>query len=131
MTLVLPTPVGSAADGWRLANWTSYSAVSAAAAGGVCSASFDNLDPDEMWLVDRAVVSCPTGTAATELRLYDGAPDVSRLLSGTDRGSFDEADYPTGLLVEGGRSLVAQWTNVPDGAVGQIRVQVRAFRRSS
>jgi hypothetical protein len=129
VALVLPTPVGGAADGWQLVTRTHYPAVSEPAVAGSCIAMFDQLDQDELWLLDRAVISCPAGDDATELRLYDGDPDPARYLSGSDRGTFDEADYPPGLLVEGSRQLVAQWTNVPNGAVGRIRVQVQVYRR--
>lgn len=128
--LILPTSLPAGAAGWQLVTWTHYAATSTAAAGGVADAYFDQLDHDELWLVDRAVISCPGGDDTTELRLYDGEPAVSRLLSGSDRGTFDEADYPPGVLVEGTRQLVARWSSVPDGAVGSIRVQVRVMRRT-
>lgn len=102
----------------------------AGAFGGVVTATFDQLGTDELWLIDRAVISC-TSTSTTSLRLYDTTADPNRLLSGSDRGSYDEADYPGGLLLEAGNQLVAVWSGASAGAVGTISVQVREFRRAS
>lgn len=100
---------------------------SAAAADGYARATGPQLDLSELWLVDRAVVSCTSGTA-TELRLYESQESPAALLSGTPLGNFDEAEYPGGMLVESGRELVAVWSNATAGAVGTLNLQVRVMR---
>lgn len=127
-SLVLPYPVGGEAAGWTLTTYTRYTAVSKPAAGGLCLAEFDQLEPEELWLIDHAVIHCTSSTASS-LRLYEGDPAVARLLDGTDNGNFMVGDWPAGLLIEPSRRLVAQWSGASAGAVGTLRIQVRVLRK--
>jgi hypothetical protein len=132
MTVVLPTSV-SAAGGWQLADWTDPVRTSGAAAGGTMQVEFPQLDVEELWLIDRAVIQC-TSTTDTKLRLYASNAGAPGLLSGSDSdastGNFDEAEYPQGLLLRPGQLLLAVWTGASDGARGTIRLQARVYRRT-
>jgi hypothetical protein len=127
VTIPLPTSISTASQ-WEIVGWRRFSAKSPAAVGSSCTALLPQLSSGEMWLVDRAVVTC-TSAAATSVRLYDSSPDPNRLLSGSNSGNFDEADYPAGLLVESGSQLIAVWSNATAGAVGTINVQARVLRQ--
>lgn len=127
MSFVLPTPVGSA-SGWQLTDYRQLTYVSGPAIGGTMTAYADQLDVDVMWLVDRAVVSS-TSTAQTAARHYNGSTGAGRLLSGTNSGNYDEADYPNGLLVPAGGQLLTVWTLADAGAVGTVNLQVRELRQ--
>jgi hypothetical protein len=127
MTFTLPTPVGSA-SGWQLTDYRQLSYTTGPAAGGTTTAYADQLDVDVMWLVDRAVVFS-TSTNPSAVRLYNGSAGAGRLLSGSNSGNYDEADYPNGLLVPAGGQLLAVWTLADDGAVGTLNLQVRELRQ--
>jgi hypothetical protein len=62
----------------------------------VCAAQLPQLDPDELWLVDHAVIAC-TSTTPTAVRLYADSIDPLYLLDGSSAGGFDVADWPNGL----------------------------------
>jgi hypothetical protein len=130
VTIPLPQPIPTAA-GWQFMGWRRFSARTPAAAAGTGTArvALDQLGTDELWLIDRAVVTS-TSTSTTSVRHYDTSADAGRLLSGTDRGNYDEAEYPGGLLMESGSQLLTVWTGVTDGAVGTVNVQVRRYQRA-
>lgn len=126
MTLILPQPVPAAA-GWQLADFRPRVVLtSPPAAGGKARAEGPQLGVDELWLIDHMVCSI---TAPGQLRLYDSQEGPGFLLDGTETGSFDVADWPTGLQLAPSGFLLAVWTGVPDGAVGTIAAQVRVMRQ--
>jgi hypothetical protein len=126
--VVLPTSTASAAAQWQLADWIQPQASSPPAAAGLATIELDQLDPDVMWLVDRAVVAC-TSTAKTAVRFYDTSVMPLALLDGSAAGNFDVTEYPQGLLVRPSRSLVAQWTGATAGAIATVTLQARVYRR--
>jgi len=127
MTLPYGLPT---ATGWALSDYITRTVTSSpAGADGLAVATAEQLDPDELWLIDRAVVSC-TSVADTALRLYDSQVSAGFLLSGSRTGNFDEADYPTGLQLQPLRQLVAVWTGATPGAVGTINLQARRMLRT-
>jgi hypothetical protein len=127
MSVALPFSVPTSA-GWQLADTKWVRRRSAAAAGGVATIDVGQLGSEEMWLLDHAVVQC-TSSASTRLRLYETVVDPLQLLDGSDKGNFDVADWPAGLLLSPGTSLVAQWTGAAAGAVAALTLQVRVLRR--
>lgn len=127
MSVILPTSTLTAAA-WQLGDWRELQLRTDAAAGGVATLEAPQVPDSELWLIDRAVVACDS-TSATQLRLYVNHVNAQSLRDGTSRGNFDVTEYPQGLLVRGGNSLVAQWTGASDGAVGVLTVQVRVYRR--
>lgn len=127
---LLPTAAAAPIAQWTLQDWGAPTRASAPAkADGVARVEFDQLDTDVQWLIDRAVVSCTSGSL-TSCRLYDTDTSPTNLLSGTASGNFDEAEYPAGLLVREMRRLVVVWTGCDVGAVGSVRLQTRVMRRT-
>lgn len=129
---VLPSPLPTGASSWAVVDYRRETLTSGAATaevgGDTVTAYGSQLEQDEMWLVDRAVASCAPADDDTALRIYEGAVSPGRLLSGTRAGGFDEAEYPTGLLVQSGTQLLAVWSGVPAGGVGTLNLQVRVLR---
>lgn len=84
------------------------------------------VDPGNMWAIQRAVVTS-SSTSAPQVRLYDSPVTVPvNLLSGSNAGNYDEADYPAGpgLLVDQSRQLVAVFTGCDPGAACTVRFQI-------
>lgn len=128
MAVILPHSV-AAASAWSLSDFVSLQRRSEPAAGGVCTVDFGQLDGDERWLIDHAVIVCDSATP-TSLRLYQSSVADQALLDGSAAGNFDVADWPNGLAVEPSQSLVARWTGASAGARGVLTLQARVLRRS-
>jgi hypothetical protein len=128
---ILPTAVPGGGSGWQYLGYKDPSPVlvtpPAAAGSGTMRVVGAQVPPQEQWVIDRAVVSS-TSTSTTSVRLYDGSVAPGLLLSGSNAGNYDEADYPAGLLLGATSQLLVVWTGAGDGAVGTIRLQVRAYR---
>lgn len=77
------------------------------------------------WIVERAVIGCD-GDGLPEFRLYMGTPQQTEAVDGTTRGTFDVAEYPTGLVVRPGQKLLGVWTGAEPGALVWLRVQYTA-----
>jgi hypothetical protein len=114
--------------GWQLVDYRSDGLTTAAASGGAATGALDQVPTDQLWIVDHAVAFC-TSAAPTTLRLYSDSAQPQYLLDGTDDGNFDVADWPNGLQLVPGRSLLAVWSGATDGAVGTITVQMRILQR--
>ena len=125
--VTLPRQIGGSAIGWALVDYASVSA-DAPASGGTAVAQFAQLDPDELWLIDHAVVACDSSTP-TSVRWYSGQATADHLLDGSDSGNFDVGDWPAGLQLVPGSSLLVVWSGASAGAVGTITVQARVLRR--
>ncbi len=126
VTLPYQLPV---AGGWSLVDFRELQATSDHAADGVAIATLPAVPPDELWIVDHAVVAC-SSTTDTEARWYNDAPDPRNLLDGTSRGNFDVADWPAGLRLQPSRTLVCVWAGASVGAVGTLTVQLRVMRHT-
>lgn len=125
----IPQPV-PVARGWQLDDFLRLRRATPGAANGAAAVVLKQLDENELWLIDRAVVSCTSSTDTT-LRFYDSYPDPTRFLSGSEWGNFDEADYTGGgLQVAPGAALVAVWSGCSNGAVGNLYLQGRIMRRA-
>lgn len=127
MGVAVPTALPSA-SGWQFYDWTEVQG-SAAAVDGVAVVELDQLDPGEMWLIDRAVIVCDSDTD-TAARLYVDGVDPSRIRSGSAWGNFDEAEYPSGLLLRPSSRLVARWDGCSAGATAALTLQARVYRRA-
>lgn len=128
MTLVLPEFVGGSATGWQLLDYVSRPFRSQPATAGAAQIELAELDSDEMWLVDHAVVNC-SSTTPTQLRWYDSVVDPAALLDGSNAGNFDVADWPAGLQLGPSTRLLVRWTGASDGAIGTLTLQARVLRR--
>ena len=127
MTVTIPIPLPSASS-WVLRDYVSLQARSSAAAAGVAQVAFRQLDGDEMWIIDHAVVAC-TSSTATVLRWYAGTIADLALLDGSSAGNFDVADWPGGLAIRPSMFLIAQWTGAADGSRGTMSLQARILRK--
>lgn len=128
MAVILPQQLPTA-SGWSLADFNTIRQRTAPAAGGIAMLDLGQLDGDEMWLVDHAVVACDS-TTATEVRWYESSISDLALLDGSARGNFDVADWPVGLQIAPSQTLLVRWTGASDGARGILTVQCRVMRRS-
>ena len=127
--LILPQQV-SAASSWSLEDFRTLQAQSdPAGPDGTATIELEQLDNDEMWLVDHAVVTSNSALDSS-VRLYAGGVADLNLLSGSDAGNFDEADWPNGLQLQPGQSLTVRWDGVSEFTVGTIALQVRVMRRA-
>lgn len=127
-TASLPYALPAGGTSWAVADRRRVSISSDPAAGGTARAAGQQLDLSELWLVDRAVVSCDS-TTPTRVRFYASQVAPAALLSGSSSGNFDEAEYPPdGLLLQPGEELLAVWSNASDGARGTAVLQVRVLR---
>lgn len=114
--------------GWQLVDYKPGLVLTATAgADGTATATAATVDPGFMWSVQRAVVSS-TSVAQTSVRLYDSVVGAGNLLSGSNSGNYDEADYPAGLLVDQSRQLVAVWSGCDNNAKCTLRLQVAVLQ---
>jgi len=127
--VILPHQAAGSAAGWGLFDFRTVAATTDPAAGGTAVVTLPQLAFDELWLIDHAVVSC-TSVAGTDVRWYSDSPTPANLLDGSSSGNFDVADWPAGLQLQPGTSLVAVWSGCDDGAVGTLTVQARIMRRA-
>lgn len=128
MPVIVPLPVAGSASGWAVVDFLNLTVRTAPAAGGAAALQLDQLDMNELWLIDHAVLSC-TSTTPTTARWYLDTPDPLRLLDGSDSGNFDVGEWSNGLQIPPSSSLVMQWTGASDGAIGSATVQARRLRR--
>jgi hypothetical protein len=128
VTVEIPIPLPSA-TGWVLRDYVSLQLRSAAAAGSAAQVEFRQLDGDEMWVIDHAVVVCNSNTPTT-VRWYAGSIADLALLDGSSAGNFDVADWPAGLVIQPTSSLIALWSGASAGAVGTVTLQARVLRRT-
>lgn len=124
---VLPVQLPAFA-GWQLVDYRQAGLTTEPAAAGACQGLLAQVPTDQLWIVDHAVAYCTSATS-TVLRMYSDAAQPQYLLDGTDDGNFDVADWPNGLQLVPGRSLLAVWSGAADGAVGTLTVQMRVMQR--
>lgn len=124
---VLPTYSSPAAGGWAVVDYKPALTLTAKAGpDGTATATAAQIDVGYMWAIQRAVLSTSSTNGGTKARLYDGAVTAGSLLSGTDSGNYDEADYAAGpgMLVDQGRQLSVVWTGLNAGDTCTARLQV-------
>ena len=80
------------------------------------------------WLIGRLVVRTNAG-AATEARVYVGDVNATNEEDSTPAGNSDVSEYPRGLYVAGGATLIVVWTGAAPGDVGYASAQVAEMRR--
>lgn len=117
------------ASGWQLVDYKPRVILTAKAdSTGTATATGDPVEPGYMWSIQRAVASS-TSSAVTSCRIYDGSVSAANLMTGTNSGDYDEADYPAGLLVQGGLSVSGVWTGCNPGDVCTLRLQVAVLQQ--
>ena len=131
MGVILPQAVAGTAAGWVLTDFANPpQLISAPAAGGTCRVALPTLDLTARWSIDHAVVAC-TSTTTTSVRWYADVVDAAHLLDGSGSGNFDVADWPAGLQLAPGSTLLVVWTGAEDGAIGTLTLQGRIYRRGN
>lgn len=116
---------------WVFYDWLELQQTATVAISGQALIELPALELDELWLVDHMVAGAIGASLDAVMMLYDGFPSLQNLRDGTESGRFDVADWPNGLLVRPGRSLVAHWTGATPGDTVGITLQVRQFRRGA
>lgn len=125
--MFLPVSTASARD-WQLVDFQQRALVSEPAAAGVCRVQHGPVPQDELWLVDRMVVSTDS-TTATTASLYVDAIDPARMIDGSQSGNFDVADLAAAIQLAGGTILLCEWTRATAGARGTLRLQYQLLRK--
>ena len=129
MTIPVPSALPSTSS-WAVADWLDRSWTSdPAGADGVALITLPALGDSERWQLTHMVVGC-TSSAATRARLYLDSTSNGTLRDGSNVGNFDVADWPMGLWIPPGRSLLARWTGCTPGAVATLAVQATILRRT-
>lgn len=130
-SFALPTYSAPGAS-WQLIDYKARVIAHATAdATGKASVAVGGPDPGFLWSVQRAVATGPN-TSLAQLRLYDGDPgDATALFTGTNTAAYDEGEYPSGALVEGGRQITAVWTGADQGDNFTVRLQVAVLQQVS
>lgn len=123
----LPVAVASAAQ-WTLHDFAQRALTSDPAAAGVCQVDLGPVPQDELWLVDRMVVSCDSAVE-TAAGIYLDVVDPGRAIDGTWFGNFDVADLASAIQLPGTTSLICQWTACEAGDVGTLRIQYQIMRK--
>jgi hypothetical protein len=130
VTVPLPSPL-SVTSGWQVVDWLDRSYVSTpAGADATATITLPTLADDERWQLTHMLVGC-TSSTATQLRLYLDSAANNNLRDGSSSGNFDVADWPQGLWVPPGRTLIARWAGCSAGAVATLTLQATILRRVS
>lgn len=126
---VLPQPQPASSQ-WALSDYGSGVETTPEAAGGTCQVELLTVPADELWLLERVVVSC-TSSSASACTLYLDYPDPSRAIDFTPAGNGDVADSAPPVQLEAGTTVLAVWAGCSNGAKGTIRGQWTVLRRSA
>ena len=119
---ILPEP-SSPIEQWSINDYQQRSAQSpAAAADGVIQVAFGPVPDNQLWRLERIVVSC-TSSAATSCTLYLDYADPAHALDYTPAGNFDISDEAAPVQIPSGSQLLVVWTGASVGAVGTARAQ--------
>lgn len=130
MTVPLPSPL-AVTSGWQVVDWLDRSYVSGpAGTDGTAVITLPALADNERWQLTHTVIGC-TSTTATQLRLYLDSAANTNLRDGSSSGNFDVADWPQGLWIPPGRTLIARWAGCSAGAVATLALQAAILRRVS
>lgn len=122
----------SAAGGWSLWDFRqeTLSSPQATASGQQLYVTLGPVPQDELWLINRLVVSCDSSLDTTA-GVYLDVIDPARAIDGTDTGNFDVADYASPLQLPGATAMVCAWEGAAAGAQGILRAQYQVMRKPS
>ena len=100
----------------------------APAAGGVCTATFDNVETDQQWLIERIAIS-NTSSNRTLCSVYDAGVSPQNLRDYSKFGNSDIADENSPIVIPSGSQCVVQWSNCNNGDVGTVTIQYRVQKK--
>lgn len=118
------TPRG---PGWRLVdrlNDPPY--LTDVAPDGSATVTLPVVPDGRIQVVERIVIGSDS-TTRPEVRVHLGTPDPVDVVDGTDRGRFDVAEYPMGLVVPAALSLLLVWSGADAGSRVWARVQASTY----
>ena len=94
--------------------------------GGSCIAVFDQVPFDYFWEVEQISVS-NTSNIITSAKVFIDFPysDIN-VIASTTSGNFDQDDVNSPIIVLPTKSLAVVWNNCSLGAIGSVRLQVKA-----
>lgn len=128
MTVPAPYPL-PVSSGWQIADWIDQQFTSPpAGADGIALVTLPQLADDERWQLTHMVCGC-SSTSPTQMRLYRDDVANQNLRDGSNSGNFDVADWPGGLWIPPGHSMVARWSNASTNAVAYLTLQATVWRR--
>lgn len=96
-----------------------------APASGIITATFPEVDPSQLWLVERMTVYCTSNTDTIAL-VYVGQASPQNIAEGTEAGNLDFGEG-TPILVPGSQPLTVEWTGASIGATAIVVAQYRVM----
>ena len=95
-------------------------------AGGSVTAQFPPVPYDYFWSIEQISVSC-TSTSSTVAKVYIDTPaqDIN-VIAATLQGNLDQDDVNSPIILLPTKYLYVVWTNCSLGAVGSVRLQLKA-----
>ena len=94
--------------------------------GGSVTAQFPPVPYDYFWSIEQISVSC-TSTSSTVAKVYIDTPaqDIN-VIAATLQGNLDQDDVNSPIILLPTKYLYVVWTNCSLGAVGSVRLQLKA-----
>ena len=95
-------------------------------AGGSVTAQFPPVPYDYFWSIEQISVSC-TSTTTTTAKVYVDTPTADiNVIAATLAGNSDQDDVNSPIILLPTKYLYVVWTNCSLGAVGSVRLQLKA-----
>ena len=95
-------------------------------AGQTISASFPSVPSDFFWSIEQIAVSNTSTTTTTAFCYGQNPQQPSNVVASTLSGNLDQDDVNSPIFILGGQTFSVAWTNCSIGAVGTVRIQIRA-----
>ena len=94
--------------------------------GGSVTAQFPAVPYDYFWSIEQIAVS-NTSTSTTTAKVYIDTPLTDlNVIASTLSGNLDQDDVNSPIILLPTKQLSVIWTNCSIGAVGTVRLQLRA-----
>jgi hypothetical protein len=102
------------------------SSLACTSAGGSVTAQFPAVPYDYFWSIEQIAVS-NTSSSSTVAKVYIDTPltDIN-VIASTLSGNLDQDDINSPIILLPTKQLSVTWTNCSLGAVGTVRLQLRA-----
>lgn len=129
MTVPAPYSV-PAVSGWAVADWLDKPQTAVADDSGTVTITLGPVPDNQRWQLTHCVAGCES-TAVPVLRHYLDDVGDTNLRDGTDDGRFGVSEWPMGLWIPPGRTLLSVWTGADPGARAVLTVQATIYQRTS
>ena len=120
---------------FRVIDVLDFAVNSAPSANNTCTATFNQVDPDYYWEIERMTVQVknPTGAAlvlTSTAKIYAGDPGFpGNFRDSTLAGNFAVADNSSPIRLQPAQQLTVVWTNVDNACIGTAWVQIKKVKR--